>query len=90
MLARTYHRGEGVLKHPVMAYVWLNVAASNRYPKAISIDKYRVLAKLNASERKLALKLSELCLDKPASCPEYNNDLDVRFAPESGRPGHIG
>ena len=70
MLSRMYRRGGGVLKDPVMSYVWLNVAAANGHPKAINVDK--ALAKLNASERKLALKLSELCLDKPASCPEYS------------------
>ena len=38
--------------------------------------KYRdkALAKLNASERKLALKLSKLCLKKPEKCPEYSDD----------------
>ena len=71
-LGYMYRRGEGVLKDPVMSYVWVNVAVANGHPKAINVDKDRVLARLNASERKLALKLSKLCLDKPASCPEYS------------------
>ena len=75
MLYRMYGRGEGVLKDPVMSYVWLNVAAASGHPvikKLLNEFGDKDLAKLNASERKLALKLSKLCLDKPASCPEYS------------------
>ena len=75
MLSKMYGRGEGVLKDPVMSYVWMNVAAASGHPEIINtFNEFgdKDLAKLNASERKLALKLSKLCLDKPASCPEYS------------------
>ena len=73
-LGMMYAEGRGVVMDPVMAYVLVNVSRANGHPKAIKFlgefgDK--TLAKLNASERKLVVKLSKLCLDKPASCPEY-------------------
>ena len=34
----------------------------------------KALARLNASERKLALELSKRCFKKPARCPEYSDD----------------
>ena len=72
-LSRMYHDGKGVVQDLVMSYVWYNVAIANG---KISMAKFRdkVLAKLNASERKLGQKLSKLCFKKPAKCPEYSDD----------------
>ena len=72
-LGLMYHDGQGLLQDLVMAYVWLNVSATDGGSRA---KKFRdeVLAKVNTSERKLARKLSKLCLKKPAKCPEYSDD----------------
>ena len=72
-LALMYRYNKGVLQDLVMAYVWFNVAATNGNSFA-DYDRDRVLSKLTAPERKLARKLSKLCLKKPAKCPEYSDD----------------
>ena len=61
----------GVVQDLVMAYVWMNVAVANGYLYSKPRDK--VLERLTDSERRLAVKLSRICLKKPASCPEYSN-----------------
>ena len=72
-LARMYLDGLGVVQDLVMAYVWMNVAVANGVTgRKVARDK--VLARLNASERKLGLKLSKRCFKKPAKCPEYSDD----------------
>jgi TPR repeat protein len=73
LLGMMYANGHGVVQDLVMSYVWYNVAIANG---KISMAKFRdkVLAKLNASERKLGQKLSKLCFKKPAKCPEYSDD----------------
>ena len=72
-LGEMYRDGEGVVQDLVMAYVWFNMAATNGFLFAPK-DRDKVLERLNASERRLALKLSKRCLKKPASCPEYSDD----------------
>jgi uncharacterized protein YcsI (UPF0317 family) len=37
-----------------------------------------VQATLIVSERRLALKLSKLCLEKPAECPGYMADVEAK------------
>jgi TPR repeat protein len=72
-LARMYLDGLGVVQDLVMAYVWMNVSianGSNYGPQ----KRDGVLARLNASERELALELSKRCFKKPAKCPEYSDD----------------
>jgi hypothetical protein len=49
----------------------LNVAVANGFTLSEN-DRDKALARLNASERKLGLKLSALCFKKPAKCPEYS------------------
>ena len=72
-LGYMYANGKGVRQDHVMAYVWYSVAAANgHHPATHRLPK--ALAKLNASERKLALKLSAQCFEKPAKCPEYSDD----------------
>jgi TPR repeat protein len=72
-LAGMYLDGHGVVQDLVMAYVWMNVAVANGVTgRKVARDK--VLARLNASERKLGLKLSKRCFKKPAKCPEYSDD----------------
>ena len=70
-LALLYSKGMGVVQDLVMAYVWMNVAVANGYPYSKPRDK--VLEWLTDSERRLAVKLSRICLKKPASCPKYSN-----------------
>ena len=66
-----YANGRGVVQDLIMAYVWHNVAIANGVPwEPKSRDK--ALASLNASERRLAVKLSRQCFEKPASCPKYS------------------
>ena len=72
-LGSMYTHGNGVLQDLVMAYVWLNVAVTNGYGMA-KMDRDELLSRLTAPERKLALKLSKLCLKSPAKCPEYSDD----------------
>ena len=72
-LGRMYGDGKGVLQDLVMAYAWLNVAATNGHPFS-GDDRDKVLSRLTAPERKLASKLSKLCLRQPAKCPEYSDD----------------
>jgi TPR repeat protein len=67
-LGRMYREGHGVLQDLVMAYVWFSVAVTNGFSFAKK-GRDKVLPRLNASERRLALKLSKLCLKKPAKCP---------------------
>ena len=71
-----YHNGMGVEQVLVMAYVWLNIAITNGVSSPKVLMEYRddIQAKLTASERKLARKLSKLCLKKPASCPANSDD----------------
>jgi TPR repeat protein len=72
-LGRMYLDGLGVVQDLVMAYVWMNVSianGSNYGPQ----KRDGVLARLNASERELALELSKRCFKKPAKCPEYSDD----------------
>ncbi len=73
ILGRMYRDGLGVLQDLVMAYVWLNLAATNGL-RHWGEDRDKVLSRLTAPERKLALKLSKLCYKKPAKCPEYSDD----------------
>ena len=68
-----YRDGEGLLQDLVMAYVWLNVSATDGTAGAKEA-RDEVLARLNASERMLALELSTRCFKKPAKCPEYSDD----------------
>ena len=72
-LGELYRDGLGVVQDLVMAYVWMNVSIANgsNWPPE---NRDKVLARLNASERELALELSKLCFKKPAKCPEYSND----------------
>ena len=70
-LGEMYRDGEGVVQDLVMAYVWHNVAIANGVPwEPKSRDK--ALARANPSERRLAVKLSRQCFEKPASCPKYS------------------
>ena len=73
LLGMMYANGLGVVQDLVMAYVWMNVSIANgsNWPPE-KADK--ALAKLNASERKLALELSKRYFKKPARCPEYSDD----------------
>lgn len=76
-LGEMYRDGKGVLQDLVMSYVWLNVAATEDTGAMASKHsdiRDNVLSRLTAPERKLALKLSKLCLKKPAKCPEYSDD----------------
>ena len=73
-LGLMYRDGLGVLQDLVMAYVWLNLAATNGLEYLDNKDRDKVLSRLTAPERKLALKLSKLCLRKPAKCPEYSDN----------------
>ena len=41
-----------------------------RHPEMIQPSEFQ----LNASERRLAPKLSKRCFKKPAKCPEYSDD----------------
>ena len=68
-----YRDGKGVLQDLVMAYVWFNLATTNHH-KIVPISRDKVLSRLTGPERRLALKLSKLCLRKPAKCPEYSDD----------------
>ena len=70
-LGSMYQVGKGVVQDPVMAYVWFSVSAANGINAAIR-NRDKILARLNASERRLATKLSRLCLKKPKSCPVYS------------------
>ena len=72
-LGEMYRDGLGVVQDLVMAYVWMNVSIANgsNWPPE---KRDKALAKLNASERKLALELSKRCFKKPARCPEYSDD----------------
>jgi len=72
-LSLRYQDGEGVVQDLVMAYVWYNVSAANGV-RLVKESRDSVLARLSASERKLGRKLSKLCLNKPAKCPEYSDD----------------
>ncbi len=72
-LGRMYRDGRGVLQDLVMAYVWINLATNNGCLLA-NERRDEIHAKLTAPERKQALKLSKLCLRKPAKCPEYSAD----------------
>ena len=68
-LGDMYRDGEDVVQDLVMAYVWLNVSATDGGSGAKEA-RDNVLARLNASERKLALKLFKRCFKKPARCPD--------------------
>ena len=61
------------MRDDVMAYVWVNIAAENGSTVAEK-GHDELFAKLNASERRLAVKLSKQCHEKPASCPKYSFD----------------
>ena len=75
-----YRDGHGVVQDLVMAYVWLSVSVANGLVTVANgrdhaaEDRDKVLTRLNASERMLALELSKLCFRKPAKCPEYSDD----------------
>jgi TPR repeat protein len=56
----------------VMAYVWYNVAATNGNNIA-KARRDKVLKRLADLERRLAVKLSRQCHEKPASCPKYSS-----------------
>ena len=72
-----YSNGVGVLQDLVMAYVMYNLSAKNG--SSIAKDwRKTVEAKLDNSERRLALKLSKLCLEKPAECPGYMADVEAK------------
>ena len=68
-----YRDGHGVVQDRVMAYVWHDLADINGWAIAAS-NRDRILKELKASERKLGLKLSKLCLMNPAKCPEYSDN----------------
>ena len=72
-LCAMYRDGYGVVQDLVMAYVWCNVSSAlgRNGPGMLRDETHK---KLNVPERKLALKLSKLCLKKPARCPEYSDD----------------
>jgi len=73
-LGRMYIAGRGVLQDLIMAYVWLNVSTANGNMLLTSEARDKVLARLNSAERNTARKLSKLCFNKPARCPEYSDD----------------
>ena len=63
-LCTMYRDGHGVVQDLVMAYVWCNVASAlgRNGPGMLRDETHE---KLNIPERKLALKLSKLCLKNP-------------------------
>ena len=71
-LGYIYRKGKGALKDPVMAYVWFSISATNGF-KPSKKHRDAVLEKLTDPERRLALKLSARCFEKPASCPKYSS-----------------
>ena len=76
-LGLMYRDGNGVLQDLVMGYVWNNVAATSFAPEhkdLASKPRDEIYARLTATERRLAVRLSKLCLKKPAKCPEYSDD----------------
>ncbi|MEK9679595.1 MAG: tetratricopeptide repeat protein [Rhodospirillaceae bacterium] len=76
-LGYMYDQGRGISKDFVMAYVMYNLSAKNG--SSIAKDwRKTVEAKLDNSERRLALKLSKLCLEKPAECPGYMADVEAK------------
>lgn len=54
-----------------MAYVWSNVAAANGNEDA-SKNTQTYANRLDKSDLTKAIRIFELCLRKPASCPEYS------------------
>ena len=79
VLGAKFWIGMGVVQDLVMAYVWFNVAVRQRFMangltgSFFTGKRDKVLAMLNASQRRLAVKLSRQCFKKPAKCPKYSN-----------------
>jgi TPR repeat protein len=79
LLGLMYFTGHGVLQDFVMAYVWLNVAATKGFIGKLNGSSAKVwrdgaFHTISPSDHPLARKLSKLCFKTPAKCPEYSDD----------------